>query len=296
MLRRARVALSGMPRRRAATLGAALLVACGDGRPARGDGVPIPPPGGEALADAMVSSGASARRVADYELSEDNIEAWFEADAALAALAEEDAAVAERLERESATRRGERDPIRRSVARLDAVPEARDALDEAGMTPYDYVMTGLALHQALLAAAPASPPTLRRLAARNAAFVQRHADVLARYAERRPRYMASGDPDDGDVPMPDPGDTLAWLDTATAAGELPPDSAYPVDTARPMPATLPAPGDTVAPVVPAPVLPATLPATLPESLPAPARPIVPETLPTPPPVVPRPAPAPPPAG
>lgn len=280
-----RDALTGALRwRRAAMLAATamLLAACGDDGRAR-DGALLARTSDEALADAMVTSGSSARRVADYELTEDNIERWFEADAALASAAEDDPAVASRLAAES-VRRSDRDPIRRAVAHLASIPEARDALEEAGITPDDFVLTGLALHQALLAADPHSPGTLRRLAARNAAFVERHADVLARYVERRPRYMATAEP----APADDVSDSLTWLDTATATGGLPPDSAYPVDTAVAMPVAVPMSVDTVAPAVPA----TALPPVVPVPLPAPARPARPETIPPPPGHVPSPAPTP----
>jgi hypothetical protein len=246
----------------------ALLACSGDGEPR--DGALLARPADGELADAMVSSGASARRVADYELTEDGIERWFAADAAMAALAEEDSAVARRLAAESGPG-GERDPIRRAVAHLAAIPEASEALDEAGMTPYDFVLTGLALHQALLATGPGSSPALRRLAARNSAFVERHADVLARYTERRPRYVASGEPDPADAVA----DSVAWLDSVDAAGSVVPDSAYPVDTAM-MPPPDTAFLDTLVPELPPP------PAAVPDTLSSFVRPPVPEPAPVPP--------------
>lgn len=258
---------------------AVALMACGDGGR---DSDELARTTDEALANEMVTSGASARRVADYELTTENIERWFAADAALASLAQEQPAVASRLAEQSVRRR-DRDPIRRAVAHLASVPEAREALDEAGMTPYDFVLTGLALHQALLAAGPGSSPTLRRLAARNAAFVERHGEILARYAERRPRYVARGEPEP--VDSMSLVDSLGGLDTL-AMDSLAPDSGYGLDTLDTVPATLPVTIDTVGPRPMVPALPPTVPE--PPVVPAPSRPAAPPPGSTPAPILPPP--------
>lgn len=266
------------------------LSACRDRAPH--DGALLAEPDEAVLADAMVTSGASARRVADFALTLDNVERWFEADAALDALAEDDPGVARRLADAPGERRGD-DPIARAAAHLSDVPGAREALEEAGTTPYEYVLTGLALHQALLATGPGSTPTLRRLATRNARFVERNADVLARYAERRPRYLATYEPDPYDLAT----DTVVWMDTAAAAGDVTLDSAYAVDTlAAPdtLPlAPIPMPVDTALPIPEPPVPPVIVPAPPPASpapVPPPAGPSPSRTTASPPPGIPPPAP------
>ncbi|HEU4628360.1 MAG TPA: hypothetical protein VFS08_01400 [Gemmatimonadaceae bacterium] len=266
------------PRWAALVAGLVVLLACGDRTPA--DTAELAAPASDsALADAMVTSGASARRVADHALTLDNVERWFEADEALDALAEDDPEVARQLADRLGLRRGD-DPIEGAAAHLAAVPGVRETLDEAGTTPYEFVLTGLALHQALLATDPGSPRTLRRLAARNSRFVEQHADVLARYVERPPRYLATYESE----PSDDMTDSVAWLDSAAAAGDVALDSAYAVDTLSATPLTTPLPLDTaVTPALPpdAPAVPVPAPV---ESVPPrsmPARPL-PTEVPVPP--------------
>ena len=233
--------------------------------------------------DDAVSAGESAREIAAYRLTTERVERWFAAQDELDALVAGDPGIEARL-RGARTWRGGEAALDDAAARLEGEPEVRAAIERAGLSARDFVMTALALHQALLAAGPGAPPELRRLAARNVGFVSEHADVLRRYADGRPDRLAAVDTlgaysDEELASYVDSlwaADTLAARDTLGVAP-------YPV---APAPAdSLPttAPPDSLAPpVVPAPVVPPVPSPSIPPVAPTPAPP-VPAPLPTPPP-------------
>lgn len=262
-----------------APLLAALLVAtaaaCG------GAGERESPAGAIAVEQATndaVSVGESAREIAAYRLTAERIERWFLAQESLDALVASDPGIEARL-RGARTWRGGATALGDAAARLEREPEVRAAIEGAGLSTRDFVMTALALHQALLAAGPGGPPELRRLAARNVRFVSEHADVLRGYADAGPGYLAAGDSlgpaDDAElasyVDSLWAADSLAAVDTLGSAPS--PVGAPPADSLRPV-----APPDTLAPpVVPTPV---------------PPPPVTPPVVPIPPPAPPVPTPPP----
>ena len=142
--------------------------------------------------DDAVSVGESAREIAAYRLTTERVERWFAAQDELDALVASDPAIEARL-RGARTWRGGEAALGDAAARLEREPAVRAAIEGAGLSTRDFVMTALALHQALLAAGPGAPAELRRLAARNVGFVSENADVLRRYADARPGQLAAAD-------------------------------------------------------------------------------------------------------
>ena len=224
-----------------------------------------------------VSAGESARAIAAYRLTTERVERWFAAQEELDALVASDPGIETRLRSARAWRGGEA-ALGEAAARLEREPDVRAAIEGVGLTTRDFVMTALALHQALLAAGPGAPPELRRLAARNVGFVSENADVLRRYADGRPGYLAAADtlgtsPEEltSFVDSLWTADSLAAGDTSGRAPTLPTEPP-PADSLLPVP-----PPDPLAtPVAPAPVG---------------APPVIPPVVPTPP--VPAPPPSPP---
>ena len=228
--------------------------------------------------DDAVSGGESARRIAAYRLTTERVERWFSAQDELDALVAGDPGLEARL-RGARTWRGGEAALDDAAARLEREPEVRAAIEDAGLSTRDFVMTALALHQALLAAGPGGPPELRRLAARNVRFVSENGEVLRRYADGRPGVLAAADSLRGSSDE----ELTSFVDSLWAADTLAPRDtldapAYPLD---PPPDSLPAvPPDSLAPpVLPAPVVP---------------RPVIPPVDPTPAPPPPVPSSSPPP--
>jgi hypothetical protein len=262
--RRARQTLGG---RVVTALLALALAACSGGDR---DQSPAAELSAGAATDDIVSAGSTARQIAGYRLTSERVERWFVAQDNIDALVASDPTVEDAL---GASRGWSRDgrAVDDAADRLAAEPRVREAIEAAGLSPRDFVMTALALHQALLAAGPGAPVELRRLAARNVRFVSANADVLRRYADQQPGYLATT-PDSvyydslyGGVPT----DTLVY-DTAVDSALLPPsDSMVPPDTlsdpslppppdpTRPAPDTLrvPAPVPVPPPTVPIPPIP-----------------------------------------
>jgi hypothetical protein len=121
-------------------LGAALVVsgACGGGER-----------GGTAGGDAATGEVAAL----DYEVTPDRYQRWVAAQRALDATPNLPAPP-----KIDPMRFGEAD-IRRAVEYLESDPRARAALARAGISARDYVMTTVALDQALVAAAASQPPS-----------------------------------------------------------------------------------------------------------------------------------------
>lgn len=200
----------------------------------------------------LLVSGATARRVAAHRLTAERVERWFAAQEALEAQSANDPG----LGGDGAQARGD-DAIERAVAVLEERPGAEEAIREAGLSTEEFVLTGLALHQALTASAPAAPAQVRRLAARNVRFVAENAGLLARFRTQRPTYVAEAPP----------VDTAGWYDPF--ADTL----VYGYDAAAPPPVdsvaldTLAPPGDTTLPPVVPPVPPPTAPVIPPSAPP-----------------------------
>ena len=271
--RPARQTLAG--RAAAAVLALALAAACSGGER---DQSPAAELSAGAATDDIVSAGSTARQIAGYRLTSERVERWFAAQDNIDALVASDPTVEAALGASRGWSRGGR-AVDDAAERLAAEPRVREAIEAADLSPRDFVMTALALHQALLAAGPGAPAELRRLAARNVRFVSANADLLRRYSDQQPRYLATT-PDSvyhdslyGGVPS----DTVVQ-DTAVDPALLPPsDSMVPPDTLSDP--TLPPPPDSTRPP--------------PDRLPVPApAPVPPPTVPLPP--IP-PAPTPPPA-
>ena len=244
------------PRRAAAALAAALLLAACDRDVVVLDDDPMAVEAANAGMDALLVEGPTARRVAAHRLTAERVERWFAAQEALEAQSADDPA----LGGYGAVAGGD-DAIERAVDALEERPGAEDAIRGSGMSVEEFVLTGLALHQALTASGPAAPTQVRRLAARNVRFVAEHADLLARFRTHRPTYVAEAPPVDtlgwydpfADTLVYDqPADTLAPSPDSVAIDTLPP----PVDTVVPPVVPPPAPmPPVVPPVVPPPVTP-----------------------------------------
>lgn len=217
--------------------------------------------------DALLVEGPTARRVAAHRLTVERVERWFTAQAALDADAADDPA------RGAPDAIGAADdPVAGAVAALEARPGAEAAIRGAGLTVEEFVLTGLALHQALTASGPAAPAGIRRLAAQNARFVAEHADLLAGYGPPRPSAIAEAPPPTDSTWWYDPiADSLVYgiapaaaAPSPPAADTLPPDSVG-VDSVAAPPSPLP-------PIPPAPPPPAPAPVGLSPSAPLPAPP------------------------
>jgi hypothetical protein len=260
--RPARQTLAG--RAAAAVLALALAAACSNGER---DQSPAAQVSAGAATDDIVSAGSTARQIAGYRLTNDRVERWFVAQENVDALVASDPTIENALGASRGWSRGGR-AVDAAAERLAAEPRIREAIEAAGLTPRDFVMTALALHQALLAAGPGAPAELRRLAARNVRFVSANADVLRRYADQQPGYLATS-PDS--VPYDSlyggvPSDSVVY-DTAADPALLPPSDSVPPDS-LPDP-SLPPPPDSMRPA--------------PDSLPVPVPvPVPPPTVPIPP--------------
>ena len=216
--------------------------------------------------DALLRDGRTARRVAAHRLTPERVERWFAAQEALDAQAADDPELGG-IASEAAF--GD-DAIERAVEALEDRPGAPEAIEAAGLSVEDFVMTGLALHQALTASGPAAPAAVRRLAARNVRFVADHAELLSRFRTQRPAYVAEA-PRAVDTLgfYYDPfGDSLVY----DAAGDvvIPPPDSTAADTTAPPDSLLPTPRDSAgrpplpvippaAPPVPVPVVPPPVP-------------------------------------
>ena len=243
------------PRRRrtafVAALALAAVAAC-ERDVAITDDDPLAVEAANAGMDALLVEGPTARRVAAHRLTVERVERWFAAQEALDAEAADDPSRGAPDAISAAD-----DPVERAVAALEARPGAEAAIRGAGLTVEEFVLTGLALHQALTASGPAAPDGIRRLAARNARFVAEHADLLAGYGPPRPSAIAEAPPPTDSTWWYDPiADSLVYGIAPVAAAPsppavdtLPPDSVR-VDSVGTPPTTLPPVPPTLPPVPP----------------------------------------------
>lgn len=185
--------------------------------------------------DQIVLDGATAREVAAFELTRARIERWLQAQEFLTVVAEQDPEVARLLQ--GGGESGPDDPsaaIAAAIERLDANASVRDALGRVGTSPAEFVLTGLAMHQAFLASTPSAPERLRRLAAHNLRVMQRHEALFQRdraFDPQRYAYLdslswyAPGDTTGMGTPYdPYAADTLAYPDSAWDSMRPPADS------------------------------------------------------------------------
>lgn len=145
-----------MSRLRLLPLAAALiLAACGDdAADAPGADAPaVEAPGTANPLDPGASPGQALTddeaALASYTLTMERVEAWSRASQNLQRLAEEDPALAERWDAENA----DAESFDEMIAQIEAEPRARAAVEEAGISVRDYVLTTMALLQAMFAQA-----------------------------------------------------------------------------------------------------------------------------------------------
>ena len=226
--------------------------------------------------DQLVLDGETARRVAEFELTRARIDRWLMAQEYLSLLANDDPTAA-RIIDGGGDADGTDDPstaIDMAIERLEQHGPVRDALARVGTSPAEFVLTGLAMHQAFLASSATAPEQLRRLAARNLRVMQRHEALFQRGRTLDPQQLAYQDslgwydPADtmaaaGAVYDPWAYDTLARADSSSDSLPPPPDTLPPRDSVRPPVLPVPAPRpDTLRPP---PVPPVPPPPTLPDS-------------------------------
>lgn len=214
-------------------------------------------------ADELVTRGETARRIAEVRLSGGLVERWFAAQERLDELAASDDDVRRLLDEgdgDGAAGEDADDAIDAATRRLERDSRVHLTIQEAGLTPREYVLTALALHQALLASSPGAPRELRSIAARNVRFVDRNAALLEQLsAPRPPRVLAYGDTVQYVGPFVD---TLTPYDQAPYDAYRDPSYAYPdsvalsIDTmplppvGPPIPDTAPPPPVVVPPEAP----------------------------------------------
>ena len=201
--------------------------------------------------DRLVADGESAERVAAFRLTRSRIDRWLEAQEFLSLVATREPEVARIVDGQGSGDPGAQSDaaIDEAIARLEASGPVREALSRVGTSPAEFVLTGLAMHQAFLASTPTAPERLRRLAARNLRVMQRHEALLQR---------ARG----GDRLQYAYLDSLGWTaggDTLAAAGAVydpwAPDTLAPTDTLAPRD-TLTPPDSVPPPLPPLDTLPA----------------------------------------
>lgn len=244
-------------------------------------------------ADDLVTHGETARRIAEVELSAGLVERWFTAQERLDELAMVDPGVRRMLDARGGDGSGRGDAIEGAVRHLEREARVRDAIEASGLSTREFVMTALALHQALIASGPGAPRALRSLAARNVRFVDRHGELLEQLAMPRPPralvYVDTFGYDDPDVDTLSPDDEVPY-DPSYDSDDPVPDP-FDFDTVAPVPydtglATEPVLAPTIdtvnpppPPIVVPPVPPAGSVQAAPRPVPAPQAPAVPPAMP-----------------
>lgn len=145
----------------------------------------------------LTRDGPLARRVADYRLTPERVSQWSQAQRRLDAVARTDTLFLRRTDAELRTRRFA-DPVDHAIARLESDPAARRAIEDAGLTPREYVYTMLAVYQAQRASAADAPPALRALAAENAVLFTERRIAVDPVERRQVRYVVDRRDDDSD--------------------------------------------------------------------------------------------------
>jgi hypothetical protein len=126
--------------------------------------------------------GDGEAALASYTLSMERLEGWRRASQNLQRLGEEDPALAETWQSENADTGSINDMIRR----MEAEPRVRRAVEDAGISVRDYVLTTFAIVQAMFAqaAVEAGQPMPEGVNPANVAFVREHqAEIQAMFQE-----------------------------------------------------------------------------------------------------------------
>lgn len=168
-----------------ALLASLLLSACGGdaspGAAASGGGTPP----AAAVATPTSDLQADAQELGDYTLTMDELERWGTAAAAVARIGREKPELKDQLSMNASEA-----SIDAFAERLEAIPEVRDAVEEAGFSPREYAVTTYVVVQSMLAqAAIQQGMNIDAIAAKaginpaNVTFFQQHeAEVRATFA------------------------------------------------------------------------------------------------------------------
>ncbi len=164
------------------------LPACGErtaGRPADGTASP-----GVNQGEPTAAAGTEVE-LGDYPLQMERVRGWARALENLHDVAEEDPQALERAEMDPDASLGE------TVARIEAEPQVRQAIERAGISIRDYVLTGLALFQAMFMAEAMEAGTIQSIPegvnARNVEFVRQNRAEIERLLPQ-PRLVADDEP------------------------------------------------------------------------------------------------------
>jgi hypothetical protein len=159
----------------------------------------------------------------DFRLTEDNFAQWEAAENYLEELPRSALA-------EAAAPAGG-NPIDRAVARLEASPRARTAIERTGMSVRDFVLETIALAQATEATQTAKSPTGHAIPAENFQFVQRYRARLLR-ASREERLAS--DQYDANAAVSDAGrsEQPATVDSVVPVTDSAPTEVAPANAQR----------------------------------------------------------------
>ena len=181
------------PRAWRALLAASLVAAAACSRDARSDARAdtLSQPAADSAAVAAGEAAPAARAslpasVRDYEVTDERYRQWVAAQRALDALP--DLPPPPRLDAWRVTQAD----IDRAVSYLEGEPRARQAIARAGLTPRDYVLTTVALDQALVVASGSRAPAQAAIPRRNVAVADQNREDLERiWRDRRFRIAES---------------------------------------------------------------------------------------------------------
>lgn len=151
----------------------------------------------DSLRVALTRDGPLARRVAEYRLTPERVSRWSDAENRLDVATRGDTVLLRAADhRALADRRS--DPVDYAIARLEASAPARRAIEDAGLSPRDFVFTTLAMYQAQLASEAGAPASVRALAADNVQFFEERRADVGPVDRRRVRYVVDDRDDDSD--------------------------------------------------------------------------------------------------
>lgn len=125
------------------------LGACAPGQPADGDAADSVPV--EGASPATPSGGAAVGAVADYELTMERLRRWAEANRSLERAAAADPRVEAALEPAQAEEHDVDASVAIMAETIEGVPEARKAIEDAGLSPREYVVIGWTMLQSGMA-------------------------------------------------------------------------------------------------------------------------------------------------
>ena len=127
-----------------AALMSTTLLACG------GDAATEDAPAAEATQPSASDGGdADLAELRDYQLSMDDVEKWGEANHALQRLADANPELATALESDDED--GADQSLDGIAERIESVPQAREVIEDAGLSPREYAVITFALFQAGMA-------------------------------------------------------------------------------------------------------------------------------------------------